>query len=232
MEELKQLQSEYLVDPESAVYVTKDAEGRSRFMGSMADRAGGSLGRFWGCSGLLFFVPVALLFGAGLGAPGHFTKIGLMRTSSRASATSLALTAPLSSCSSARRPGQSRPRAEQVRRHVLTTNLPDVPTEAQEALDAATPLRRHAHGAVSNGQRAIWRDRALPPPGPPPLPQSLTSDRIPHKPDLEVLSMAPIVAADQPSVAVRDGVLSAALVTACAALRGNRPAPRQNAVTQ
>lgn len=79
--ELKQLQSEYLVDLQSAVWATKDAEGKVKVHG-VETLAGpqAAWGGFWGLLlGLIFFVPVGgLLLGAGLGALfGHFTKIGL-----------------------------------------------------------------------------------------------------------------------------------------------------------
>jgi uncharacterized membrane protein len=81
MGSLQTMEKEFLVDLQSAVYATKDPDGKvkvhnvERLTGAEA-----TWGAFWGLLfGLLFFVPVlGVAVGAGLGALfGHFTKIGL-----------------------------------------------------------------------------------------------------------------------------------------------------------
>jgi uncharacterized membrane protein len=81
MGSLESMEKQYLVDLQSAVYATKDPDGKvkvhniERLTGAEA-----TWGAFWGLLfGLLFFVPVlGVAIGAGLGALfGHFTQIGL-----------------------------------------------------------------------------------------------------------------------------------------------------------
>lgn len=76
MAELEELQSEFLIDLESAVYVTKDADGKVKVHGvERLTRPGSAWGAFWG---LLFAPMPAMLALAGSGAIfGHFTKVGL-----------------------------------------------------------------------------------------------------------------------------------------------------------
>jgi uncharacterized membrane protein len=148
MEELKQLQSEYLVDLESAVYVTKDAEGKVKVHG--VDRLTGpeaAWGAFWGLLfGILFFVPVAgVLFGAGLGALfGHFTKIGLDEDfvkglSDKLGPNSSAIFMLVRKAT----PDKVVPELSKFGGTVLTSNLPDdADKKLQEALDAANAAQK------------------------------------------------------------------------------------------
>jgi uncharacterized membrane protein len=147
MEELKKLQGEYLIDLESAVYVTKDAEGKVKVHG--VERLTGpeaAWGAFWGLLfGLLFFVPVAgVLFGAGLGALfGHFTKIGLDEDFVKG------LSEKLGPNSSAvfvlvrkSTPDKVVPEVAKFGGTVLTSNLADdADQRLQEALDAANAAK-------------------------------------------------------------------------------------------
>ena len=78
---LRRLQSEYLIDLEDAVYVTKDGEGKIKLHESTnLTAAGAAGGGFWGLLiGLLFFAPLAgLAVGAGAGAiAGKLTEAGI-----------------------------------------------------------------------------------------------------------------------------------------------------------
>jgi uncharacterized membrane protein len=73
MAKLKELSSEYLIDMEDAVYVTKNKEGKVKMHQSVdLTEAGAIGGAFWGLLiGLLFFIPVGgLIIGAIAGAIG------------------------------------------------------------------------------------------------------------------------------------------------------------------
>jgi uncharacterized membrane protein len=71
MATLRRLQTEYLVDLEDAVYVTKDHDGKLKLHQALnLAAAGAAEGTFWGVLiGLLFFNPLlGGLLGAGVGA--------------------------------------------------------------------------------------------------------------------------------------------------------------------
>jgi uncharacterized membrane protein len=70
---LRRMQSEYLIDMEDAVYVTKDEKGKLKLNQSTSlAGAGAAWGGLWGMLiGLLFFAPIAgLAIGAAAGALG------------------------------------------------------------------------------------------------------------------------------------------------------------------
>ncbi len=81
MATLKRLQTEYLVDLEDAVYVTKDHGGKIKLHQSLnLTAAGAAEGTFWGVLiGLLFFNPLlGGVLGAGIGAlSGTATDYGI-----------------------------------------------------------------------------------------------------------------------------------------------------------
>jgi uncharacterized membrane protein len=81
MTTLGQLQKEYLIDLDDAVYVTKDASGKvSLHQSSNLEAVGAASGALWGMLfGLLFFVPIAgLAIGATAGwLGGKFTDYGI-----------------------------------------------------------------------------------------------------------------------------------------------------------
>jgi uncharacterized membrane protein len=81
MATLKRLQTEYLIDLDDAVYVTKDAQGKIKLDQSVDLTTRGALGgAFWGSLiGLLFLMPI---FGAAVGAAagaisGHYSDYGI-----------------------------------------------------------------------------------------------------------------------------------------------------------
>ena len=141
--ELKRLQGEYLVDLDSAVWATKDADGKVKVHG-VETLAGpqAAWGAFWGLLlGLILFVPVAgVLFGAGLGALfGHFTKIGLdndfvKELSEKLGPNSSAVFVLLRNAT----PDKVIPELGKFGGTILQTNLSDdADDKLQEALDAA-----------------------------------------------------------------------------------------------
>jgi uncharacterized membrane protein len=78
---LKRLQTEYLIDLDDAVYVTKDAQNKIKLNQSVDLTTTGALGgAFWGSLiGLLFLMPI---FGAAVGAAagaisGHYSDYGI-----------------------------------------------------------------------------------------------------------------------------------------------------------
>ena len=81
MATLGQLQKEYLIDLDDAVYVTKDANGKvSLHQASSLEAVGAATGALWGMLfGLLFFVPIAgLAIGAAAGwLGGKFSDYGI-----------------------------------------------------------------------------------------------------------------------------------------------------------
>jgi uncharacterized membrane protein len=140
---MEQMQREYLVDLQSAVYATKDPDGKvkvhnvRRLTGEEA-----VWGAFWGLLfGLLFFVPIlGAAVGAGMGALfGHFTKIGLDEdfvkgVSDKMTPGSSAVFLLLKSQAPERVVGE----LGKFGGEVLQTNLPtDAEHKLQEALDAA-----------------------------------------------------------------------------------------------
>ncbi|MGH2588716.1 MAG: DUF1269 domain-containing protein [Dehalococcoidia bacterium] len=81
MDDLGGMEKSYLVNLQSAVYATKDPDGKVQVHGVQhLTGVEAAWGAFWGLLfGILFFVPIfGILVGAGMGALfGHFTKIGL-----------------------------------------------------------------------------------------------------------------------------------------------------------
>jgi uncharacterized membrane protein len=143
LDEMKKLQSEYLLDLDSAVYATKDPDGKVKVHG--VERLTGpeaAWGAFWGMLfGLLFFVPfLGAAVGAGLGALfGHFTKIGLdenfvKQLSDKMKPGSSAVFVLVRKAT----PDKVVPELSKFGGEVLQTNLPaDAEQKLQEALSAA-----------------------------------------------------------------------------------------------
>jgi len=81
MAKLKELSSEYLIDLEDAVLVTKNTEGKVKLHQTMdVTEAGAIFGAFWGLLiGLIFFIPIGgLIMGAIAGAiGGRLTDYGI-----------------------------------------------------------------------------------------------------------------------------------------------------------
>jgi uncharacterized membrane protein len=81
MAALRRLQSEYLIDLEDAIYVTKDAEGKMKMHQSVnLTGAGAAGGALWGgLIGLIFLAPLAgMAIGAASGAlAGKFSDYGI-----------------------------------------------------------------------------------------------------------------------------------------------------------
>ncbi|MGD0952816.1 MAG: DUF1269 domain-containing protein [Methanotrichaceae archaeon] len=81
MAKLKELSSEYLIDLEDAVLVTKNTEGKVKLHQTMdVTEAGAIFGAFWGLLiGLIFFIPIGgLIMGAIAGAiGGKLTDYGI-----------------------------------------------------------------------------------------------------------------------------------------------------------
>jgi len=73
MDKLRELSSQYLIDLEDAVYVTKDTRGKVKLHESVDLTGTGAIGgAFWGLLiGLLFFIPIGgMIIGAIAGAIG------------------------------------------------------------------------------------------------------------------------------------------------------------------
>jgi len=143
MEELKTMEKEYLVDLQSAVYATKDPDGKvkvhdvERLTGAEAVWGG-----FWGLLfGLLFFVPVfGILVGAGMGALfGHFTKIGLDDKFVHGVSDKMKPgTSAVFMLARSDAPDKAVAELSKFGGEVLQTNLPaDTEKKLQDALDAA-----------------------------------------------------------------------------------------------
>jgi len=136
---LKRLESEYLVDLDDAVYVTKSRDGKVRLHGSDNLTAAGAVGgAFWGLlTGALFLVPIAgLAVGAGLGAlGGHVADAGLEDTFIRELSGRLGPgSSALFMLVRASRPERVVPELAQFGGEILQTSLPP---DAEERLQAS-----------------------------------------------------------------------------------------------
>jgi uncharacterized membrane protein len=152
---LRRLQSQYLIDLDDAVYVTKDAEGKvSLHQSTNTEAMGAAGGALWGLLfGALLFVPVAgLAVGAGSGwLMGKLADYGIddrfikqLSTTLTPNSSAIFVTVRKST------PEKVLPEIKQYGGTVIQTSLaPDVEAKLREALGNPPPTTTESAQATS-----------------------------------------------------------------------------------